>query len=78
MATKKAHLLAKERDLGNTAEDFYKHIVNSMQNGQRQQVRNLFNRMKKHNKFDFLVNFIDVSVGIEKSTLNVCIEELTI
>lgn len=74
---KRAETLAKELELGTEAEDFYQYIIDSLINGQRQQVRNLFNRMHKDAKQEFLINFIDVKIGYHKSTLNICIEELT-
>lgn len=74
---KRAETLAKEYELGKTEEDFYQYIVDSLVNGQRQQVRSLFNQMHKDNQQDFLINFLDTSIGYHKSTLNICIIELT-
>jgi len=74
---KRAETLAKDHELGTTAKDFYQYIIDSLINGQRQQVRSLFNEMHKDNKQDFLINFLDVSEGYHKSTLNICIIELT-
>ena len=75
--TKRAETLAKDYELGTNAEDFYNYIVDSLINGQRQQVISLFNMMHKDNQQDFLINFLDVKIGYHKSTLNICIIELT-
>ena len=74
---KRAETLAKEYELGKHAEDFYKYIVDSLLNGNRQQLRNLFNEMHKDDQQNFLINFLDVREGYHKSTLNICICELT-
>lgn len=73
---KHAQDLAKDYDFTNE-NDFYQYIVESLINGQRSQVRTLFNAMHKDSKQDFLINFLDVSIGYHKSTLNICIIELT-
>lgn len=75
---KTAERLAKEHELGMSSEDYYNYMVDSLINGQRQQVRDLFNSMKPDSKRDFLINFLDVRhIGYHKSILNICIEELT-
>lgn len=74
---KRAHTLAKEYELGNEADFYFDYIIQSLRNGQRQQVRNLFNQMHKDDKQHFLVNYLDVKKGYEKSVLNICIIELT-
>ena len=73
----RAGTLAKEYELGKNAEDFYQYIVDSLINGNRQQVRNLFNEMHKDDQQNFLINFLNVREGYHKSTLNICIIELT-
>jgi len=72
-----AETLAKDYELGKTKEDYYQYIVDSLINGNRYQVRRLFNKMRKHYQKDFLINFIDVRNGFHKSVLNICIDELT-
>lgn len=75
--TKAAQTLAKNYELGNTKEDFYQYIVDSMENGQRQQVRKLFGEMDNNDKQEFLTTWLDpCNRGIHKSTLNTCIIEL--
>ncbi|MCG8226397.1 hypothetical protein [Tenacibaculum finnmarkense] len=76
MNTQTAETLAKEYETGETKECFYSYIVESMANGQRQQVKKLFSEMANFNKEDFLINWLDVKIGIHKSTLNMCIIEL--
>lgn len=76
MKTQYAETLAREYELGNTKEDFFNYIVDSMSNGQRQQVRNLFSKMDNYDKQEFLTTWLDVSTGIHKSTLHTCIVEL--
>ena len=73
---KYAEDLAKEYDFSNT-NDYYQYIVDSLVNGQRSQVKSLFNQMKPEDKEYFLINFLDLSQGYHKSTLNICISELT-
>lgn len=74
---KLAETLAREYELGKSKEDYYQYIVDSLINGNRQQVRKLFNQMRRDSKKDFLINFIYVKNGFHKSVLNICIEELT-
>jgi len=74
---KHAEDLARDHELGKDSFDFYEYIIDSLINGQRQQVRDLFNSLKKYDQRDFLVNFIDPSIGYHKTALNICIEELT-
>ena len=73
---KYAETLAKELEF-KTAEDYFNYIVESLINGQRQQVRDLFNAMRKYDQNLFLTTYLDVSNGHHKSTLNICIGELT-
>lgn len=73
---KYAEDLAKEYEFKN-AEEYYQYIVDSLINGQTSQVRSLFNQMKPDSQQDFLINFLDPSEGYHKSTMNICIIELT-
>ena len=73
---KHAATLAREYDF-ESADEYYRYIVASLVNGNRQQVRNLFKAMKTEDKHDFLINHLDPSEGIEKSVLNICITEMT-
>lgn len=72
---KYAEDLAKEYDFQSETE-YFDYIINSLVNGNRQQVRNLFNQMKKSDKETFLINHLDVNIGYHKSVLNMCIGEL--
>ena len=71
-----ADTLARSYDLGDTPEDFYNYIVESLINGNRKQVRYLFNEMNNASKQDFLIDYLDVSDLMHKSVLNICIGEL--
>ena len=73
---KYASTLAKEHELGTNENDFFAYIVESLLNGQRSQVRSLFNSMKTDCKHNFLINYLDISIGIQKSCLNICIAEM--
>lgn len=76
MARKKfAETLARELEL-ESVEEYYDYIVSSLINGNRSQVKRLFNDMRSCDQHEFLVSHLDVSVGIEKSVLNICIGEL--
>lgn len=71
---KYAEDLAREYELGDEAQDYFNYIIESLINGNRQQVRDLFNDMHNDDKHGFL---IDLSGdGYEKSVLNICIGEL--
>ena len=67
--------LAKDYDF-KTEDEYFNYIVDSLINGQRQQVKDLFNAMHNDSKRHFLVNYLEVSTGIQKSCLNICIGEL--
>ena len=73
---KQADTLAREYEVGNTNEDFYNYIIDSLINGQRQQVRDLFNMMTNNGKQDFLINHLDNDRGYHISCRNICIDEL--
>ena len=72
---KYAEDLAKDYDF-QTESEYFDYIIESMVNGQRQQVRDLFNAMHNEDKQKFLIDHLDLSMGIQKSVLNVCIGEL--
>lgn len=72
---KPAEDLAKEYDF-KTDDDYFNYIVESLINGNRQQVRDLFNKMITYDKQRFLTEHLDITKGIEKSVLNICIDEL--
>jgi len=71
-----AETLAKEYELGNTKEDFFSYILESLINGQRQQMKDLFNMMKGEDKKMFLVDYLEDDNGIQKSCKNILISEL--
>lgn len=75
---KYAEELAKDYELEEENEyGFFQYIVESLINGNPQQVKNLFNEIHKESQQDFLINFLDVKNGYHKSVLNICIIELT-
>lgn len=75
MKRKFAEDLAKDYDF-NGAHEYYDYIVESLINGHRQQVRDLFNKMHKDSQQDFLLNYLG-NDGYEQSVKNICIIELT-
>ena len=76
MRKKEAQTLAKEYELGTEETDFFNYILESLINGQRQQVRDLFNMMKPHNKRTFLIDYLEDDNGIQTSCKNILIDEL--
>ena len=74
---KYAEDLARELDLGQTKEDYFDYIIDSLRNGNSTQMRRLFNAMKKFDKKTFLIDHLEPTIGIHKSVLNFCIDELT-
>jgi hypothetical protein len=69
--------LTKELELDqNIADAYFNYIVDTQINGQRQQVRDLFNDMRKDDKSDFIkfLMFHD-SLEAHKEVLEICIEE---
>lgn len=72
---KNAETLAKEYEF-ETREDYFNYIVQSLVNGQRKQVKDLFNAMQDYDKQEFLIDYLDTEIGYHKSTLNICIAEL--
>lgn len=73
---KYAEDLAKDYELGEHPADYYQYIVDSLENGQRQQVRSLFNQMHDYSKEVFLNQFLEDDRGIHVSTKTICIQEL--
>tara|TARA_R110000850_G_scaffold3473_2_gene16773 strand:- start:3031 stop:3258 length:228 start_codon:yes stop_codon:yes gene_type:complete len=73
---KKASTLAKEYEF-NTKEEYFNYIVETLINGQRQQVRDLFNAMRREDQNEFLIDYLDIeNQGYHKSVLNICITEI--
>jgi nucleoid-associated protein YejK len=70
-----AETLAREYEREDKA-DFFEYIVESLINGQRQQVRNLFNEMKKDSQREFLNDYLESDGGYQESTRKICIAEL--
>jgi len=72
---KYAEDLYKDYDFNNKNE-FFNYIIESLINGNRSQVRELFNEMKPESQEEFLINYLDITKGYDKSVLNICISEL--
>jgi len=72
---KRAETLAKEYDF-EFEHEYYDYIVVSLINGQRQQVRDLFNQMHNDDKQYFLNNYLQEDSGYHTSTRKICIGEL--
>jgi ferritin-like protein len=75
---KKLITLAKELEF-ETTDQYYYYILETKINGQSQQVRKLFNEMKKDDKLHFLNYYLDPSdYGTEicEEVRKICIEEL--
>ena len=75
MSRKYAETLSKEYDF-ETKEDYYNYIVESLINGNRSQVRNLFNQMKGCDQQEFLNNYLEEDGGYQTSTRKICVGEL--
>ena len=81
MKGKPAEDLAKEYDFKN-AYGYFGYIFDSLINGQRKQVRDLFNKMNKHSQTEFLNDYClhsgveSYNEGISQSIRNICIDEL--
>ena len=75
MKTKDAKDLAKDYEF-ESAYEYFEYIVDSLINGQRQQVRNLFNQMSDFSKRTFLNDFLNDDSGHHTSTRKICIGEL--
>jgi len=72
---KRAETLAKEYDF-EFENEYYDYIVVSLINGQRQQVRELFNQMHNDDKQYFLNNYLEEDNSYHTSTRKICIGEL--
>ena len=75
MRRKYAEDLAKDYEF-NSKDEFYNYIVDSLINGQRTQVRNLFNQMKPYSKKEFLNDFLTDDNSFHTSTRKLCIDTL--
>ncbi len=75
MARRYAENLAKLHNK-TTREGYFEVIIDSLANGQRKQVRNQFNAMKKEDQEYFLINYLKNDGGYHQSVKNICIEEL--
>jgi hypothetical protein len=71
-----ADTLAREYEL-ETKEDYFNIIIESLINGQRQQVRDQFNAMKGSDQQDFLIDYLKDDGSYHTSVKNICIGELT-
>lgn len=56
---KTAEKLALSLELGENPADYYNYIVESFVNGQKTQCIDLYKRMVKKDKINFLTNFLD-------------------
>lgn len=72
---KYAETLAREYDF-ETKEQYFDYIVESLINGNRDQVRGLFNQMKKSDQHEFLIDYLKHDGGYQTSCKNICIGEL--
>lgn len=70
-----AETLAKEYDFENETE-YFDYIVESLVNGQRQQVRDLFNAMKLHDQKRFLNDYLEEDGSYQTSCRKICIDEM--
>lgn len=75
MRTEKIENLVKDYEF-ETKEEYFNYIVESLVNGQRQQVKDLFNQMKKQDKKDFLLNYLDEKDYYQGETKGICLSEL--
>ena len=77
MKTKTFHAedLAKAYDL-ETAQELYDYITDSLINGNRNQVKNIFNELSDASKKEFLIDYLDETNLTHKSVKNICIGEL--
>ncbi len=75
MKTKYAEDLAKDYEF-NTAEEYYQYIIDSLINGNREQMKDLFLKMEDYDKERFLVDFCDAAGLIGRSVKNICIGTL--
>jgi len=69
--------LAESYELGSNCSDFYNYIIESLINGHRQQVRDLFNEMEPTDKNVFLNQFLICGDVHQDEVKSICIQELT-
>lgn len=68
---------AKELELKEaTVNGYYQYIIDSLINGQRKQVIELFNDMHEEEQEYFLINWLENDNGYHTSCKNICIGEL--
>lgn len=72
---KYAEDLAKEYDF-ETKEQYFQYIIESLINGQRQQVKDLFLEMHKYSKLEFLNDFLKDDNSYHTSTRKICLNAL--
>lgn len=72
---KTAEDLAKEYDFDNEYA-YFEYIVDSLINGQRQQVRDLFNKMTAESKEYFTTIYLETETLIHVECSKLCIQEL--
>jgi len=72
-----ADKLAESYELGENCTDFFNYIIDSLINGQRQQVRKLFNEMQREDQNVFLNQFLIEDNSHQTEVKKICIEELT-
>ena len=75
MKTKHAEDLAKEYEWEYPSQ-YFEYIVESLINGQRQQVRDLFNEMSPDSKEVFLNQYLEDDNSFHTSTRRICVSEL--
>jgi len=73
---KKLKTLAKELEF-EKPEEYYDYIIMSKVNGQKHQVIELFNQMKKDDKLFFLNEYLEPN-PIENEVKRICIEQILI
>lgn len=67
--------LARDHDF-NTIEEFLNYIIESYINGNKYQVKTLFNDMKKEDQENFLNNWLKVGEHFHELVKAICIKEL--
>lgn len=73
---KRADKLAEELELGTTPVDYFNYIIDSLVNGQRSQVRELFNQMHKEDKKVFLFQWLEDGNRDHEEAKEICTNEL--
>ena len=72
----RADKLAESYEVGNNCADFYNYIIESLINGQRQQVKDLFNEMAPVDQRIFLNQFLTCGDPHQDKVKSLCISEL--